>query len=80
MARDVRAVAGQSITAMMMIAAPIATNRKEQDLLAAGAEHGGQAISVTGTPAARARRTMSAVPRPPGKAMTISGRPSSSIC
>lgn len=37
----------------------------------ARADHG--AISTTLTPARRALRTMSAVPRPPGKAMTQSG-------
>lgn len=38
------------------------------------------AISITRTPALRARRTMSAVPLPPGKATTRSGLPSTSIC
>lgn len=36
--------------------------------------------STTGSPAARALRTMSAVPAPPGNAITASGRPSASIC
>src|SRR5262249_11308318 len=35
---------------------------------------------TTRIPASLARRTMSAVPRPPGSASTSSGLPSSSIC